>query len=169
MDPNKEAKRLGEDLDRIHHVHFDGKDTLKREIIELNKEWTKTDPSFRMMRMSGKSVAVDEFNLLDSASEEELYKELERFRRLYEIQDKANDARIARCEAKMKEVGKEKFMDLIHYRNNVDGEPKGWSDYEGRTEIEIEYAKLAKEQHDLAWLREFGKPWRMEDDPNAKF
>lgn len=86
---------------------------------------------------------------------------IKRRERIEEIWKEANDLRIARCEAKMKEVGKEKFMDLIH-----SGE---WSDSEEMTEIEKEYCRLSNEEFLEDWEREHGKPYRMEDDPNAQF
>jgi hypothetical protein len=167
---SKDLERRIKNLDNrmnIHHVHFDDKDILKREIIELNKEWTKTDPSFRMLRMSLKSaVVVDEFNMLDSMSEEELYEELQRFYRMGEIQDKANDARIARIEAESSKRRYSETRDFVSGDEYVD-----WSlnDEEKQKPIEEEYNALSKKQHDIAWLREFGKPYRIEDDPNAKF
>lgn len=116
-------------------------------------------------RISSRSEKWDiNDKLLDELDEEE-----GRLRRMDEIWQGANNNRIARCEAKMAEVGREKFMALIHYWNDVEGEPKGWSDSEGMTEIEKEYWRLWKGQHDLNWFREHGKPYDIKDDPNAKF
>lgn len=103
--------------------------------------------------------------LLSHKWDDQEKEEVERLRRIDEIREEANNARIARCEAKMKEVGEEKFMNLIHHYSGGEG----WSDYEGRTEIEEEYWKLSKEQHDVNWYRDHGKAYREEDDPQAKF
>lgn len=91
---------------------------------------------------------------------------LRRRERIEEIWKEANDTRIARCERKMKEVGKDRFMELIHGWND-DGEQ--WSDSDEMTEIEKEYVRLTVEEFHEDWQREHGKPYRMEDDPNAKF
>jgi hypothetical protein len=162
---DKKIKDLDNRIRDVHHVHFDDKDTLKNEIIELNREFTKTDPSFRMLRTSHKSAAVvDEFNLLGSMSEEELYEELQRFYRVEEIAKQANNNRIARIDAESKR-GYSNTMDFVSSDEYVD-----WSlNEEKLTPIEEEYNTLRKKQYDIAWLREFGKPYRMEDDPNAKF
>jgi len=160
LDPNKEIERLEK---KIHHVHFDDKDTLKNEVIELNREFRRTDPSFRMLRMSLKSITTDEF-LVDSMSEEELQEELHRFYRMAEIDEQANNNRIARVEAESSKRGYSS-LDFVSSDEYVD-----WSlNEEKLTPIEEEYTALSKKQHDLAWLREFGKPYTMEDDPNAKF
>lgn len=89
-------------------------------------------------------------------------KEKRRLARMEAIWKEANDLRVARCEAKMAEVGGlNAFLDLT--------ESGEWSDSEGMTEIEKEYWRLWKEQHDLNWFREHGKSYDMKDDPNAKF
>jgi hypothetical protein len=88
--------------------------------------------------------------------------EVRRLQRIEEIRDKANDLRVARCEAKMKEVG-----GLVPYLELI--EIGKWSDADEWTPIEEEYHRLAREQFEIDWFREHGKPYRMEDDPNAKF
>jgi hypothetical protein len=129
------------------------------------------DPNKEVERLEKKLPRsfVEEFT--DSISKSEGWDDAEkedarRLLRMEEIWEQANNARVARCERKMAEVGRDRFMELIHGWAE-DG--KTWSDYEGRTEIEKEYWRLWKEQHDLEWFREHGKPYDIKDDPQAKF
>jgi hypothetical protein len=118
--------------------------------LDPNKEIERLEK--KLSQSIGEKWDIDE-KLID---EEEL-----RLRRMDEIWQEANDLRVARCEAKMAEVGREKFMEMIHSGD--------WSDYEGRTEIEHEYWRLWNEQFNVDWLRDHGKPYAKEDDPQAKF
>lgn len=95
---------------------------------------------------------------------------LKRRERINEIFDEANNTRIARCERKMAEVGKDEFMNLIHGWGGESGK-KLWSDSEPNeiTEIEKEYYRLRNEEFHEDWFREHGKPYDSKDDPNAKF
>lgn len=103
-----------------------------------------------------------------NGKEKLLDEEERRLRRMEEIWEVANNARVARCEAKMAEVGRDEFMNLIHGWGGESGKEL-WSDFEGRTDIEKEYWRLWQEQHDLDWFRKHGKPYDKKDDPNAKF
>lgn len=117
------------------------------------------------------SLPSETWDAEEKVNEEELQKiesYIRRRERIEAIRDIANNERIARCERKMAEVGKDEFMRLIHGWGGESGR-ESWSDFEGRTEIEIEYDRLRIEEHHEDWFREHGKPYRMEDDPNAKF
>jgi hypothetical protein len=125
---------------------------LERKIKDLEK---------KLQPWSDSSTAAESLSEIWDEDEKE---EVRRLQRIEEIEEQANNARIARCEAKMAEVGEERFMKMIHH---WDGE--SWSDYEGRTPIEEEYWRLSAEQYAIDWYRKLGKPYRMEDDSSARF
>lgn len=117
---------------------------LDREIKRLEKK-LQSDPNFDFEYMS---------NAEGWDSDEK--QEVKRLQRMEEIHEEANNARVARCEAKMREVGGTRpYLDLI--------ESGEWSDSMEWTPIEEEYHRLAREQFDIEWFRKYGKPYRLGD------
>jgi hypothetical protein len=139
---------------------------LERKVKDLVDKFNEANPNSIPISFPNETWDAEEkFN------EEELQKieaYLRRRERIDEIHDEANNTRIARCERKMAEVGKDEFMNLIHGWGGESGKEL-WSDSEGMTEIEKEYLRLRNEEFLEDWQREHGKPYDMKDDPNAKF
>ncbi|HZA42280.1 MAG TPA: hypothetical protein VE504_00760 [Nitrososphaeraceae archaeon] len=77
--------------------------------MDLNREARKLTDDFKEKTHR----FVEDFTIAESLLDSE-YEEEQRLRRMVEIHYKANDVRVARCEAKMKEVGgQQAFLDLI--------------------------------------------------------
>jgi hypothetical protein len=82
-----------------------------------------------------------------------------------EIWKEANDTRVSRIDIESSKRGYFNTRDFVSSDEYVD-----WSlNEEKLTPIEEEYLSLRSEQFHVDWYREHGKPYRMEDDPNAQF
>ncbi len=133
--------------------------------MDLNKEADKLAKNFE--EITGQDVRKVYHYSSDKKDAEldEEYKEIQRLNRMEEIWEQANDNRVKRREAESQKRGYTDTRDFVSSE-----EYATWAlQDEEPTPIEIEYNGLCKEQFHLNWFRKHGEPYRMEDDPNAKF
>lgn len=133
---------------------------LNREADKLGNKFNEKNNSDNALFKFHEKWDAEEIAADKELQDAELY--LKRAARLEEIDDLATKSYSDRCDAKLAEVGgADNLLKLVD-----SGE---WNSCDEMTEIEKEAVYLRKELFHQEWFWEHGKPYRMEDDPNAKF